>query len=222
VANCALATVTGKLTDGNSLFTSPVDCCLDEQHRLDIYGFAAWMRVRRFGARAFLRSWQQAEQQCLKDLKMSEPRKEVNHLVFNVRNMDEAIKFYTEVLGMRVVMKFEDRKMAFLSFGDRLGDIRLFEVGATTEPDRQTLGFNHLAIEPDGGLEALEKLHQRLIDKGVKIDKLESHAAGRHKSVYFFDQDGNRLEFYWESPDWRKESSEMVRTAFGKAETPSK
>jgi catechol 2,3-dioxygenase-like lactoylglutathione lyase family enzyme len=153
---------------------------------------------------------------------MQEPKKDMNHLVFNVRNMEQAIKFYTDVLGMKVVMRFDDRKMAFLSFGNRLGDIRLFEVGATSEPDRQTLGFNHLAIEPEGGLPALEQLHQRLIDKGIKIDKLESHAAGRHKSIYFFDQDGNRLEFYWESPEWQKEWGEMLRTAFGDAEAPRK
>lgn len=105
----------------------------------------------------------------------------------------------TEVLGMRIVMKFDDRKMAFMSFGNNLGDIRLFEVGATAEPDRQTLGFNHLAVEPEGGLAALEQLHQRLIDKGVKIDKLKSYAGDRHKSIYFCDQDGNRLEFYWKA-----------------------
>ena len=88
--------------------------------------------------------------------------------------------------------------------------------GATADPDRQTHGFNHVAFAPDGGLPALEQLHRRLIDKGAKIDRLEEHAAGRHKSVYFFDPDGNRLEFYWENPDWLAESAQMVKAAFGR------
>ena len=145
----------------------------------------------------------------------SEPKKNINHMVFNVRNLEEAVRFYTEVVGMRVVMRFDDRKMAFLSFGDRLGDVRLFETGATRDPDRQTDGFNHVAFEPEGGLPALEQLHRRLIEKGAKIDRLEEHAAGRHKSVYFFDPDGNRLEFYWENAEWRAESARMVEAAFG-------
>jgi len=58
-------------------------------------------------------------------------------------------------------------------------------------------------------------LHRRLIDKGAQIERTEEHAAGRHKSIYFFDPDGNRLEFYWENPEWRTESARMVRAAFG-------
>src|SRR5262245_61300932 len=119
--------------------------------------------------------------------RMNEPKKKIDHMVFNVRNLDEAVRFYTEVVGMKVVMRFDDRKMAFLSFGDRLGDIRLFETGATSDSDRQTGGFNHVAIEPDGGLPALEALNHRLIDKGAKIESLEEHACGRHKSIYFLD-----------------------------------
>jgi catechol-2,3-dioxygenase len=146
---------------------------------------------------------------------MKEPRKHVNHMVFNVRNLDEAVRFYTEVVGMKVVMRFNDRKMAFLSFGEHLGDIRLFETGATDEPDRQTDGFNHVAFAPEGGLDVLEQLHQRLIEKGAKIERLEEFTGGRHKSIYFFDPDGNRLEFYWESDAWREEIADKVEAAFG-------
>jgi hypothetical protein len=37
------------------------------------------------------------------------------------------------------------------------------------------------------GPEVLDGLHQRLIDKVAKLDNLEGHAGGRHKSIYFFD-----------------------------------
>ena len=31
--------------------------------------------------------------------------------------------------------------------------------------------------------------------------------------VHIFDPDGNRLEFYWENPDWKRESAEQVRAS---------
>jgi catechol 2,3-dioxygenase len=144
---------------------------------------------------------------------MDEPTKRINHVVFNVHDLDEAVKFYTEVVGMKLIRRFDDRKMAFVSFGDRHHDIGLFQVGGTPEHDRQWHGFNHLAMEYEGGPEILDDLHQRLIEKGAKLDNLEGHAGGRHKSVYFFDPDGNRLEFYWENPSWRAESAQQVKEA---------
>jgi catechol 2,3-dioxygenase len=144
---------------------------------------------------------------------MTEPGKRINHIVFNVEDLDKAVKFYTEVLGMKLIRRFDDRKMAFVSFGDHHHDIGLFQVGGTPEHDRQWHGFNHLAMEYDGGPEVLDQLHQKLMEKGAKIDNVEGHNRGRHKSVYFFDPDGNRLEFYWENPEWVAESQQWVKEA---------
>jgi len=148
---------------------------------------------------------------------MNEPKKAINHIVFNVHDLDEAVKFYTEVVGMKLIRRFDDRKMAFVSFGEHHHDIGLFQVGGTPEPDRQWHGFNHLAMECEGGPEILEQLHERLLNKGAKIDNIEGHNAGRHKSVYFFDPDGNRLEFYWENPDWVQQSQQWVKEGGGAA-----
>jgi len=72
-------------------------------------------------------------------------------------------------------------------------------------------------MECEGGPEILEQLHERLLNKGAKIDNIEGHNAGRHKSVYFFDPDGNRLEFYWENPDWVQQSQQWVKEGGGAA-----
>ena len=148
---------------------------------------------------------------------MDEPKKWINHVVFNVRDLDEAVRFYTEVVGMKLIMRFEDRRMAFVSFGDRHHDIGLFEVGGTPEHDRQWHGFNHIAMEFEGGPNVLDQLHDRLKEKKAAIDNLEGHSGGRHKSVYFFDPDGNRLEFFWENPEWRREAAGQVAAANKKA-----
>jgi len=42
---------------------------------------------------------------------MNEPKKAINHIVFNVRDLDEAVKFYTEMGGMKLIRRFDDRKM---------------------------------------------------------------------------------------------------------------
>lgn len=147
---------------------------------------------------------------------MPGPKMNIDHMVFNVADLDKAVDFYTSVLGMRVTMRFEDRRMAFLSFGDRLADIRLFEVGGTGDKDRQHHGFNHVAFEPEGDLATLDLLHDRLQQHGAAIEGWEGHAEGRHKSLYFYDPDGNRLEFYWENPSWREESRQKVARAFGR------
>jgi hypothetical protein len=59
----------------------------------------------------------------------------------------------------------------------------------------------------------LNQLYERLKEKEAAIDNLEGHTGGRHKSVYFFDPDGNRLEFFWENPEWRKEAAAQVSAA---------
>jgi catechol 2,3-dioxygenase-like lactoylglutathione lyase family enzyme len=73
---------------------------------------------------------------------MSGPKMNIDHMVFNVKDLDAAVDFYTKVLGMKVTMRFEDRRMAFLSFGDRLADIRVFEVGGTSDTYWARLGWN--------------------------------------------------------------------------------
>ncbi|MBL4811480.1 MAG: glutathione S-transferase N-terminal domain-containing protein [Rhodobacteraceae bacterium] len=139
-------------------------------------------------------------------------------MVFNVKNLDAAVAFYTQILGMKVIMRFEDRRMAFLSFGKNLGDIRLFEQGAQYAADRHHHGFNHAAFMPDGGADTLEMLKQRLTDNDVEIEAIETFAGGAHTGVYFRDPDNNRLEFYWETPAWVDSARAKVARAFGEAE----
>ncbi|HCE21784.1 MAG TPA: hypothetical protein DF282_04625, partial [Hyphomonas sp.] len=95
-------------------------------------------------------------------------------------------------------------------------NIRLFEVGGTDDPDRQHHGFNHVAFEPEGDVQTLDLLEARLQSHGAEIEGWEGHAEGRHKSLYFYDPDGNRLEFYWENPSWREESRQKVGKAFNR------
>src|SRR5262245_62812583 len=118
--------------------------------------------------------------------------KKVGHVVLGVRDTERSIKFYTEALGMELVQFLGEMQMAFFSFGDRDHDIAVIKV-----PDDQPVGSSglaHTALEIEGGVAELRELHDRLKSHGVKVEFTADHVLT--KSVYFFDPDGNRLEFF--------------------------
>ena len=121
--------------------------------------------------------------------------KNINHITYNVKNKDAALKWYTEVLGMDLMNYNEKGQMAFLSFGTQHHDIAVVKA-----PDDAILGspgISHTALQIEGGLDELKELYQRMKDKGVEIDFTTDH--GLSQSIYFFDPDRNRLEVFCET-----------------------
>ena len=139
----------------------------------------------------------------------------LQHLVLNVRNAEESIKFYTDVLGMEVVSHNTERKMAFLSFGTEHHDIALFEYADAAEAlEPNHLGMNHIAMEIEGGEEELRELYTKFKAHNVKIDRLIDHTMSL--SVYFFDPDGNRLEIFCDTmadkaKDWLRDNGGVAK-----------
>ena len=136
----------------------------------------------------------------------------VGHVVLNVRDVDQSVKFFTEALGMELMAHNQERHMAFLSFGTQHHDIALFmaPVGA----ERSELGLNHIAMQIEGGEQELKELYGRLVTHGAKIDSTTDH--GLTHSVYFFDPDGNRLEIFCETMD-PEEGMQTMRSTRGTA-----
>ena len=119
----------------------------------------------------------------------------VAHVVLGCRDPEESIKFYTEVLGMEVVRHFEERNMAFFSFGEQHHDIAVMKV-----PEDEPIGSQrgpHTALQIAGGVEELAEMYQRLKDHGVEVQRTTDHTLT--KSIYFFDPSGNRLEVFCET-----------------------
>src|SRR3954469_18671667 len=80
----------------------------------------------------------------------------LNHAVLYVRNLDETVHFYTEVLGFRRIDMTPDgfRGAAFLQApgSTNAHDLGLFEMGDAAGPSpagRATVGLYHLAWELD-------------------------------------------------------------------------
>jgi catechol-2,3-dioxygenase len=126
----------------------------------------------------------------------------LNHAVLFVSDVEQSVKFYTEVLGFRVIKMTPDgfRGAAFLQAPGSTNDhdLGLFEVGGAgpSQAGRSTVGLYHLAWELDT-LEELERLAVKLADAGALVG---SSDHGTTKSLYAKDPDGLEFEVVWLIP----------------------
>lgn len=132
----------------------------------------------------------------------TDPGLSIGHVHLKVSDLDRAIAFYSGVLGLDVMQKFDDQA-AFLSAGGyhhHLG-LNTWESRGGTPPPAGHTGLYHTAfLYPTRA--ALGAAVQRVIEAGVKITGKADH--GVSQAVYFDDPDGNGVELYWDKPqsDW--------------------
>jgi catechol 2,3-dioxygenase len=134
--------------------------------------------------------------------------KRIGHLVLNVKDVEVSEKFYTEVLGFEIAVK---RPLGtFLTCGKIHHDLALFQAPEDAQPVSEgRLGLNHFAVQIED-VDELQEVYQHLKAHGVPIDRLVDH--GMTKSVYFFDPDGNRIEFFCNSTDTAAEGLALMRS----------
>ena len=121
----------------------------------------------------------------------------LDHVGIAVSNLDEALKLYTEVLGLEVhgteVVEEQKVRVAFLPLGDT--EIELLE---STSPDgpvakfieRNGEGVQHLAFK----VENIEEAIQDMLDKGMRmIDETPRYGAGGAKIAFMHPKSSNRV-----------------------------
>ena len=136
----------------------------------------------------------------------SDPRptwRGVNHLALITPDMDETVRFYHGVLGMRLVATLMAGPMRHYFFEIAPGNtVAFFEwsgTGTFAKPAgwrvSQTLQFDHLSFNlPDHA--SLLALQDRLRRAGVEVTEEVDH--GFIHSIYFTDNNGIALEAsYW-------------------------
>ena len=119
----------------------------------------------------------------------------MDHCGFQVKNLDTAIKFYTEKLSFkldyRAINEEEREEYAFLSLGkarlELIQDlVNEYEIPAIKKPY-----CPHFCIEIDDMAKAvsgLKALNIRIVKGPLKIENEETW-------IYFADEDNNVLEF---------------------------
>lgn len=123
----------------------------------------------------------------------------LDHLVLTVRDLDAALAFYGEVLGMEIVTFGEGRRA--LKFGSQ--KINLHVAGNEFEPKacRPTPGSADLCFLIEG---SLAEVIAELTSKQVPIVEgpvRRSGATGAIESVYVRDPDGNLVELSTPAPE---------------------
>ena len=132
----------------------------------------------------------------------------LNHAVLFVSDLDQALTFYTDILGFRVLSREPRMNAAFLRTAESTNhhDLGLFGIGVDAEPRRRRqVGLYHLAWQVNT-IEELAALRQPLLDAGA-LSGESSHGATL--SLYGADPDGNEFEIMWLLP----------RSAWGDYET---
>ena len=133
----------------------------------------------------------------------------INHVVLNVRDIEESHQFWTEIVGFKQVGEYQradgkdpnPRAMRFYS-GDHGGqmnhhDLALVEVADFPGSEGNPSALNHLAITfPDR--EAWLAQLAFVQSKGVKFERRVNH--GMTRSLYVRDPNGHGVELLYELP----------------------
>jgi catechol 2,3-dioxygenase len=133
----------------------------------------------------------------------------LNHLVLNVRDLEESHRFWTELLGFRHVGTLRPRpdgppraRMRFYS-GEQGGKLRHHDIALVERPDLPAdLGlhpqaFNHVAIgfpSRDAWLRQIAFLRGRGVELHGRIDRGVTH------SIHLTDPNGYEIELVYELP----------------------
>ena len=137
----------------------------------------------------------------------------INHLVLNVRDIEESHKFWTEIVGLTQVGQLRPRperanmpKMRFYS-GDHDGKLTHHDIALVESPNLPppaewvladgTVAINHVALTMANRQAWLEQL-AFLQSRGVKFNWRVNH--GVTHSVYINDPNGYGVEFLYELP----------------------
>ena len=115
-----------------------------------------------------------------------------DHIVLTVKDIDKTVRFYTEVLGMKMITFGENRKA--LTFGNQ--KINLHKKGKEFEPKAKvpTCGSADICFISNTKIETIKN---EVEAKGIEIIEgivSRTGAIGKIRSIYLRDPDENLIE----------------------------
>ena len=112
----------------------------------------------------------------------------LNHIHIKVKNLEKAKEFYTKILEFKV--REQIGPFLFLHLGDEHHSLALQERSNAKEPDENSIGLYHFALEVKNESEFKE------IIKNLDLNKIPYSSVNHliSKTIYFADPDNNGLE----------------------------
>ncbi len=119
------------------------------------------------------------------------------HTMLRVGNLEKSIRFYTEVLGMKLIRQHDypdgEFTLAFVGYGNEV-DNSVIELTYNYGKESYDMGtaYGHMAIEVDDAYAACEKVKQ----KGGKV--VREAGPMKHGTIiiaFVEDPDGYKIEF---------------------------
>lgn len=135
----------------------------------------------------------------------------LGHVVFYVKDLDQSLAFYRDLLGFTEVGRIFNGAAAALTSGRTHHELLLIQVGeAPGPPQGRRRGLYHIGIKVGDSLEELRAAKKELEQAGVTIDGMSDHTVSL--SLYLHDPDGNEVELYTDVDEalWKNDPSAVV------------
>lgn len=120
----------------------------------------------------------------------------VHHIGLTVSDLEASVQFFTKLLGWEQVGGNPDYPAVFVADGSIMVTLWQTKEASFNSFDKSNnIGLHHLALQV-ASLGLLNKLHQELVEAGVKIEFApEPLREGPTQHMMCYEPSGNRIEF---------------------------
>jgi catechol 2,3-dioxygenase len=135
----------------------------------------------------------------------------LGHVVFYVRNLQQSLAFYRDLLGFKEIGRVFSGAAAALTSGRTHHELLLIQVGdAPGPPQGCRRGLYHIGIKVGNNLDELRAAKRELEQAAITIDSMSDHTVSQ--SLYLRDPDGNEVELYVDADEsvWKNNPAAVL------------
>ncbi len=135
----------------------------------------------------------------------------LGHVVFYVKDLEQSLAFYRDLLGFQEVGRIFNGTAAALTSGRTHHELLLIQVGDAPGPlSGRRRGLYHIGIKIGDSLDELRTAKKELEQAGVQVEGMSDHTVSQ--SRYLRDHDGNEVELYVDADEalWKNNPASVL------------